>query len=186
MSDRTAPAEFLSIPVSALGALHRAIARDHAPADAATLVREIGLESGEGFYAALREWLAESGAPGEELEALPADEFWGTLSRFFASLGWGDLEQERLHPAVLALSSRNWIEARGNADAKQPSCHLTTGLLADLLRRVAETELAAMEVECRARGHDRCLFLLGNPEALERVFERMRGGDAFASAVEAL
>ncbi|HET7322507.1 MAG TPA: V4R domain-containing protein [Longimicrobiaceae bacterium] len=183
MTDTLTRAPMLQFPTSILPALRRALGREHSPADAAALERQLGFETGEGFYAALRNRLEDSGA---DVDTLPADEFWQRVGDFFADLGWGTLEFDRLHPGVAALSSADWVEADPNVQAAQPSCHFTTGLLADLLGRVAGDDLAVLEVECRCAGDDRCRFLLGGGDALERVFDAMRQGRSYREAVEQL
>jgi uncharacterized protein len=186
MSDRTDNGGLLHFPIGFLPALHRALRGERSESEAASLLREIGLESGEEFLARFRTWL-QSGdrAATPEPEDLSPDEFWRHLSDFFAGLGWGTLEYEQIHPGLVALTSRDWVEA-DRTGSQYPSCHLTTALLADLLRRVADQELASLEVECRAAGDDRCRFLIGSPDALQRVFDSMREGVAVGEAVGAL
>jgi hypothetical protein len=140
----------------------------------------MGFETGESFYAAFRDWL------GSEPSELEVDEFWNRFAAFFAGLGWGRLHFERSHGGVAELSSEEWAEAEPAGGALQPTCHFTTGLLADLLGRVSGDGLAVLEVECRSRGDDRCRFALGGSDALRRVYERMREGASFQDAVEGL
>jgi hypothetical protein len=40
-----------------------------------------------------------------------------------------------------------------------------------------------MEVECRSAQQARCRFLLGNPEALEAVYQAMSEGRDYSSAL---
>jgi predicted hydrocarbon binding protein len=168
----------LQFPDGSLTALHRALAHDRSPAEAAVLARRLGFESGAGFYEALRS--------GEEVADESADDFWERLGDFFATTGWGDLRFERVHPAVASLSSASWAEAEPTANAQQPSCHFTTGMLADLLGRVAGADLAVLEVECRSRGDQQCRFLLGGTAALQRIHAALREGKTFEAAVDDL
>jgi predicted hydrocarbon binding protein len=168
------------LPAAALTALHRVLSQDRSPAEAAAVTRQMGFETGESFYAAFRDWL------GTEPSELDADEFWERFAAFFASLGWGRLHFERSHSGVAELSSDEWAEAEPGSQARQPTCHFTTGLLADLLGRVSGDRLAVLEVECRSRGDERCRFALGGAEALRRIYERIRDGDSFQTAVEGL
>jgi predicted hydrocarbon binding protein len=178
----------VQLPAAALTAFHRALSQDRSPAEAAALTRQMGFESGEGFYDALRDWLARRGTMlgVTEPAGLPADEFWSALAEFFQFLGWGRLEFARLHPGIAALSSTSWAEAEPGSAARQPTCHFSTGVLADILGRVSGDNLAVLEVECRSGGDDCCRFLIGGPEALRGVYERIREGAAFPQAVESL
>ena len=40
-----------------------------------------------------------------------------------------------------------------------------------------------MEVECRSMGADRCRFLVGSAETLQRVYDEMGQGVAYEQAV---
>lgn len=174
----------LTLPVGALGALHRTLSAGRTPLEAAEAARRLGYESGEEFHQAFQEWLAAEET--HDVGSLGPDGFWHALGEFFTTLGWGRLVFERLHPGVAALSSSDWAEADSAGSAAHPACHFTTGLLSDLLGRVAEADLAVLEVECRASGSQRCTFLIGGREALERVFEELRAGRDPAAAVRAL
>ena len=184
MSETTVRDTMLSLPVDALGAVHRALADGRNPAEAAEAARRLGFETGAGFHRGLQEWLAASAADAPE--ALAPDEFWKRLSEFFASHGWGRLQFERLHPGVAALSSEEWAEAEPAGSASYPSCHFTTGLLADLLGRAGSADLAVLEVECRSKGDPRCRFLVGGWEALERVYDELSAGSPYTEAVQRL
>jgi hypothetical protein len=173
----------LHLPPSALSALHRALATDRAPDQAAQAARRLGFETGEGFYHAFQRWLGQF---GEGVEQLPPERFWERLGEFFAELGWGRLEFESLHAGVGALSSTEWAESAAEPSARHPVCHLTTGILADVLGRVAGDDVAVMEVECRARGDARCRFLLGGMDALQRVHGTLREGGSVPDALAQL
>jgi Ni,Fe-hydrogenase III large subunit len=49
-----------------------------------------------------------------------------------------------------------------------------------LLGRVSGTTVAVMEVECRSQQAERCRFLVGAPENLERIYEHLVQGGAYA------
>lgn len=184
----TAPRSTLvHLPSATLVALHRTLAQDHSAADAAALVRQIGFQSGEAFLAAFEEWLQQvEQTTYSDATALGSEEFWPRLSGFFSSLGWGPLHFEQLHPGVASLSSPEWAEAEPEGDSRQPTCHFTTGLLSDLLGRVAGQDLAVMEVECRSRGDLQCRFVFGSAETMGGVFEQLRGGRSVGDALEQL
>jgi hypothetical protein len=42
-----------------------------------------------------------------------------------------------------------------------------------------------MEVECRSRGDDMCRFLVGSPEMLAAVYEKMSEGLSYLEASQA-
>ncbi len=184
-TDPAAPATLLRLPTAALPALHRAVSRERAPEESATLLRELGFETGDSFLAAFAEWLDGRGEGGDPA-AISAERFWPLLGEFFSTLGWGRLEVEIPRAGVASLSSPSWAEADADSGASQPSCHLTTGLLADLLGRVAGIDLAVMEVECRSRGDRECRFVLGGLETLEQVHRSLRAGASVAEAMNAL
>ncbi len=171
MSTPTAAVRPVSLPPQGLLALHRALFRGRAPTEAASLLREVGYEAGEAFFAAFTNELSREGTAAD---SLPADRFWERLSAFFEELGWGELRWEPLHTGVAALNSADWAEAEGRAGEHYPGCHLTTGLLSDLLTRIADADVAVLETECRARGDQRCCFLFGSPEALGTLYDAMR------------
>jgi predicted hydrocarbon binding protein len=177
-------APLLRISAATLPALHRAIASGREAADAARLARQFGFESGPAFYEALQAWSAEEA--GTSLDALPPEQFWEMVATFFSSLGWGELTHERPHPGLVSLRSPDWAEAQPGSGARHPGCHVTTGVLADLLARVAGTDLAVMEVECRSRGDEHCRFLIGGVEALGTLYEELRQGHSLDDAIERL
>ncbi len=177
-------APLLRISAATLPALHRAIAHDREPGEAARLARQFGFESGPVFHEALEAWSAEEA--GTALNELAPERFWEMVATFFSSLGWGELKHERIHPGLVTLSSTDWAEAQPDSGAQHPTCHVTTGVLADLLARVAGTDLAVMEVECRSRGDQSCRFVIGGPDALGSIYEKISSGHAFDEALERL
>jgi predicted hydrocarbon binding protein len=185
MTPSTRHVPLLRLPATTLLALHRVAAHDRSASQAALLVRQAGADTGEAFYDAFAAWLAERSETRSPQE-LPAERFWPLLGEFFAALGWGHLDFERTHPGVASLASSEWAEAEVEPDSMQPVCHFTTGLLADLLSRVAGRETAVMEVECRSRHDARCRFLLGSPHTLGAVYERVREGRSYVEALDQL
>jgi predicted hydrocarbon binding protein len=78
----------------------------------------------------------------------------------------------------LVIDVQDWVECTGERE-ETPSCHVTTGLLAAFLGRLAEDVVAVMEVECCTNGERRSRFLVGAPETLQAVFEGMSQGDDY-------
>jgi len=151
---------------------------------AAPLLQEAGFTSGEEVYEAFAEWLTSS-LDIREPEGLAADALGEVMSRFFTAHGWGDLSLERLGPAALCLSAPAWAESSGDGEAEIPSCHVTTGMMAAFLGRLADDVVAVMEVECRSRGDSACRFLIGAPETLQAVFEGMSQGTDYEAVLTA-
>lgn len=186
MTDTASSGTLVQIPAASLAALRQVLARDRSPAEAAEAARELGFLCGEGFHAALQGWLEQQPGGGTDPSELSADEFWPRLSAFFQSLGWGSLEFRQLHPGIASLTSEQWAEGAAVEGTRQPSCHFSTGMLADVLGRISGDELAVLEVECLSRGDRQCRFLLGGGEALGRLYEEMRAGEPFDAALQRL
>ena len=68
---------------------------------------------------------------------------------------------------------------------EHPSCHLTTGMFADLFGRVAGAPVAVLEVECRSTGAPRCRFLVGSPAVMEQIYDDMGRGLPYEDAITA-
>jgi predicted hydrocarbon binding protein len=165
----------LALPASALAALRDALAASLGPDAAAEALRAAGHAAGDAFFRILA-------APRREpLAAVPAHRFWSQLALLFSTRGWGHLSYTEAHPGVGSLEAVDWAEAPSTGDA--PACHLTTGLLANLLGQVAGTQVAVLEVECRGRGDQRCRFLFGGAAAVYSVYERLRAGDTTDGAL---
>lgn len=171
----------LALPVASLAALRRAL-EDAVGADhAARALQAAGNAAGDGFHDVLANAAAE-GSPGDWSEPT----FWRRFFELFARRGWGHLSNERLHEGVGALSAADWVEADPAFDAERPSCSFTAGLLANMLGRISNSEVAVLEVECRSRGDERCRFLYGSAPALDAVYARLRAGEAVGDTLAAL
>ncbi len=173
----------LAITRDMLTALRAALMRDTGPA-AAGYLQEAGYAGGQALFDAFRRWLAArgKGAP----ESLSVDAFEREATEFFRQAGWGSLELGAIEETVATLDSLDWGEADPNAAAELPSCHVSSGMFADFFGRLADAPLAVMEVECRSRGDERCRFLLGSTDVMQRVYEGMAEGEEYRAAVKAL
>ena len=87
--------------------------------------------------------------------------------------------------SVATVDSSDWAESDPAHPMEYPGCYYTSGVLADFFTRLAGEPLAVMEVECRSMGGDRCRFLVGNGERMQRVYEAMGKGVAYHDAVSA-
>lgn len=170
----------LALPVASLAALRDSLVSSVGPEAAALALRQAGHAAGDALHRIL-----SGGNPGS-LTALPAEKFWAQLTRLFSSRGWGQLIYTQVHPGVGSLEAADWAEVRGDGSAGQPSCHFTTGVLANLLGQIADAEVAVLEAECRSRGDHRCRFLFGGADAVYAVYERIAAGDAPDAALARL
>lgn len=160
--------------------LRSSLERDNGLQTAAYL-QEAGFASGEDVYNAFVSRVRDAyqlDSPGE-LDTVFLSE---ALSAHFGEFGWGSLKTTSLSAAVLALDSDDWAEAVPEGGGLYPSCHISSGLLSDFFARLAGEPVAVMEVECRTRGDDRCRFLVGSPNSLAVVYDRMVHGSTYADA----
>ena len=170
----------LALPVASLAAMRDSLVSSVGPEAAALALRQAGHAAGDALHRIL-----SGGTPGS-LTALPAEKFWAQLTRLFSSRGWGQLVYTQVHPGVGSLEAGDWAEVRADGSAGQPSCHFTTGVLANLLGQIADAEVAVLEAECRSRGDHRCRFLFGGADAVYAVYERIAAGDAPDAALARL
>lgn len=166
-------------------ALHhlRAVLERETGAQAALLLREIGFATGEAVYEAFEAWCREHykvGSPRDLDTAFLAE----ALSGFFGEAGWGSVSLSELSPSVVALDMHEWAEAEPHG-AEYPCCHFSSGMLADFFTRLGGSQAAVMEVECGSRGESRCRFLVGSPDMLTYVYERMTTGMTYLEALSA-
>jgi hypothetical protein len=55
-------------------------------------------------------------------------------------------------------------------------------MLADFFGRLAGEPVAAMEVECRSMGGERCRFLVGGYDTLQHIYDEMTRGVSYDEA----
>lgn len=163
--------------------LRSALERDAGP-QAAAYLQEAGFAGGEDLFAEFAEWLL--GTRGVERPGdLDARYLGEVLGEFFAEHGWGTMTVAPLGEAILALDAPDWAEAEDEGRSEFPTCHLSSGLLADFVGRLAGGLVAVMEVECRSRGDARCRFVAGAPETLAALYDRMSQGARYREAAGA-
>src|ERR1044071_9048516 len=163
-------------------ALHqlRAVLERETGNEAALLVREIGFATGSAPFESFQAWVSEHyhvESPSDPDSRFLAE----ALSGFFAEAGWGPVTESELTPSVLALDMADWAEAEPRG-TEFPSCHFSSGMFADFFTRLGGSQAAVMEVECLCRGEPRCRFLVGSPDVLTYVYERMTAGLGYRQA----
>ena len=178
-----APAKAVLLSRQTLHHLRQVLERD-AGMQAATWLQEAGFAGGAALYEVYAGWLAEHYAVSRPA-SLDVRHLGETLSAFFEEYGWGTVRVSPVTSAVIAIDSTDWAEADPASGASYPSCHSSSGLLAEFLSRVSSTTLGVMEVECRSRGEERCRFLAGAPETLQILYTRMAEGANYLDALGA-
>src|SRR5260221_3205152 len=146
-------------------------------ADAVDALREAGFAGGPAVYEAFEQWLGETSTSQQAQSAseLAIDEFGDRAARYFRDAGWGAVEFETMEDeGVAALSMDNCWESDPHGIDAEPSCHITTGMLAAFFGKLAGYPVAVMETECRSANGDRCRFLLGNSEIMSYHWEKIR------------
>ncbi len=172
--------EMLTVTRASLLSLRAALLRS-GDANAAVTLQEAGYAGGTALFESFRNWLAERSDIA--IEDLDVDAFQHRASEYFSETGWGTLHVGSLEDVVATLDSPDWGECDTNLGAQQPSCHLTTGMFADLFGRLAGAPVAVLEVECRSAGHERCRFLVGSPDVMDAVYDEMGRGSEYQAAV---
>jgi len=85
--------------------------------------------------------------------------------------------------SVATIDSGDWAEGDPSNPMEFPGCYYTSGVLADFFGRLAGESMSVMEVECRSMGADRCRFLVGSGEVMQRVYDEMGNGVPYEEAV---
>jgi bacteriochlorophyll 4-vinyl reductase len=166
----------IAMPAAAFSALRAALIASAGEEAAADALRTAGHAAGDAFYQVL--------AARQDPATLTTDRFWRSLNQLFSSRGWGQFSYTEAHPGVGELSAAEWADAEADGRSAQPACHFTTGLLANLLGRVAGGDVAVLEVACRSRGDQHCRFLFGGADAVYAVYERLADGENADAALQ--
>ena len=177
------PLALTSVPHTSLRALRSALVRDLGDGFA-TVLQEAGFAGGASVLDAFAAWCGRHGLAAPA--TLPIETFHAALARFLAEAGWGQITVTSLGDAVLAIDSADWAEADPDAPMPYPSCYYTAGMFADLLGRVADAPVGCMEVSCRSSGATDCRFLVGNPEVMAHVYQRITEGVGYEDALDEL
>jgi predicted hydrocarbon binding protein len=77
-------------------------------------------------------------------------------------IGWGRFRLERYDPKlkILHVSVAHSPFAESYGKSTQGVCHLTRGVLCGMAAILFDQDCTATETECRARGDERCLFVV--------------------------
>ena len=87
---------------------------------------------------------------------------------------------------VGAVVASDWAESDPTESRGAPGCHISTGLLAELLTRAVGQPVAVMEVDCRSQGNDACRFVFGSPVTLLHVHKELAQTGNLEDALSAL
>ena len=167
----------IRFPADALLALRRTLVRDVGAEAAGRALQEAGNAAGDALF----DRLART---ADALADTPSTSFWDRLASLFREMGWGTLEHLDLHPGVGALDARDWFEV--DRSARRPTCPFTTGVLANILGRVAGGEVAVLQVPLPDGTPGGCRFLFGGAAAVERLYGGLREGHDLQAALGAL
>ena len=166
----------IRIPAASVLAL-RTTLRQEVGAQAATLaLQKAGHAAGDALFERLG---TDAG-----LEDTPQATFWTRLSSLLRDIGWGAVEHEELHPGVGALHATDWFEV--DPAAGTPTCPFSTGVLANIMGRVAGQDVAVMVVPCDDGGDRCCRFLFGAGPVLQQVYAGLRDGGELEATLGAL
>ena len=167
------------LPAGGLVELRRAV-EETVTEDAVRTLREAGRRLAADAEMAI----AERG--GGPLAALSMGTFWSELNRYFEDSGWGRVEHQEMGEGVGVLVASGWAESDPAESRNAPGCHISTGLLAELLTRAVGRPVAVMEVSCRSQGDDVCRFLFGSPTTLLLVHKKLDQAGGLEDALAGL
>jgi hypothetical protein len=167
----------LRLPGSILFDIRRSFDGETDPATSARALQEAGYATGASVFDG---YAAMAATDPAELEA---DRFRETLSRFLEGQGWGTLSQERVHPGLGLIRSRDWGESASASAGDGPGCAFSVGMLSIIFEQTAESSVAVLEVSCRGKGDSACAFTFGSNEAVGRLRTLLQGGETSDAAL---
>lgn len=165
------------LPDGGLAEFRRAIEQS-VPEDAVRALREAGRRLAPDAETALGR------RSNGSVPDLPRDSFWHELARYFEEAGWGHVEHQDVREGIGAAIARDWAESDPNEGRDVPGCHISTGLLAELLTRTAGEPVAVLESNCRSRGDESCRFLFGAPSTLVALHQHLAQGRSLDEALD--
>ena len=165
----------IRIPAASVLVL-RSTLRSEVGAHAATVaLQKAGHAAGDALFTRLE---------GDAPEQTPQSTFWSRLSGLFKEMGWGTVRHEDVHPGVGALVASDWFEV--DPAAATPTCPFSTGVLSNILGRVAGQDVAVMVVPCEDGEDGCCRFLFGAGPVLQQVYAGLREGTELDATLAAL
>ena len=181
MIARVASTTEVVVPVQVFTALRRELESEVGTLPAVRALHQAGYVSGVDAVEALH-----SAGPEDSLPDLGARDFWDRMTQFFRKRGWGTLAHDAGHPGVGLLRSPDWVEAGIDERNPESSCAFSTGFLSGLLSELAGGPVAVLEVSCRGRGDEECVFAFGSEAVIHDLYGQMVDGADLAGALEAL
>lgn len=178
--DQEKPAREMILPASALVTLRQSLRTEVGPLSTVHALHAAGYAAGESMAEML---FRDVEGP---LDRLPAAEFWNRFRTFWTRRGWGTLRHDDAHPSMGLLRSDDWAEAGEDAEETQPSCAFTAGILTALLGRAAGGAVAVLEVACRARGDEECVFAFGEESRVHALYGHLLENDDLDAALAAV
>ncbi|HUQ48025.1 MAG TPA: V4R domain-containing protein [Gemmatimonadaceae bacterium] len=168
----------VGVAVPTLRQLRSTVLSAAGPTEAVNALREAGYAGGDSIYSAFERWLVETGGSDiSDAGELPLEQFGDRAATFFRDAGWGNVQfshDEDEGVAVVDITDC-WEADAGEAGA-EPSCHLTTGMLASFFGKIAGYPVAVLETECCHGEESRCRFLLGNADVMNYKWNEMQAG----------
>lgn len=173
----TTPRE-IAVPISIFRSLRSALEKEAGALPTIHALHQAGYESGAAA--------AASFAGTSDVSSMAQSAFWTKLTDFFSRRGWGTLDRSGEHSAIALLSSPDWAEASPDGGDSESSCSFSTGFLSGLLSELAGGPVAVLEVDCRARGDNRCCFAFGSEVAIHDLYGHLLEGSNLDGALAAL
>lgn len=167
----------IQLPAESILAFRRSLIRQLGRDPAIRALQEAGHAAGDALFDRI-------GQDTDTVDTIPRDTFWVRLAAVFRELGWGTVEHESPHPGVGALRARDWFEVEESAT--QPLCPFTTGVLANILGRVADADVAVLQVACDNGGPRCARFLFGAPTVVDRLYSGLREGQDVGAGLATL
>lgn len=169
----------IRIPADSIHAMRRSLHSELGAEPAGRALQEAGYAAGDVLFDRLTRSMSES-----DIGGTASTSFWERLSNLCRELGWGSLRHEQLHPGVGALVATEWFEVE--SDRGRALCPFTTGVLANVLGRVAGQDVAVLQVDC-ADGDPACArFLFGAGGVLDSLYAGLREGRDVETSLGAL
>ena len=165
----------VGVAVPTLRQLRSTVLSSAEPSEAVNALREAGYAGGDSIYSAFERWLVETGAANtSDAGELPLEQFGDRAATFFRDAGWGNVQfSHDEDEGVAVVDITNCWEADGGDNGDDPSCHLTTGMLASFFGKIAGYPVAVLETECCHGDSSRCRFLMGNADVMNYKWAEM-------------